>query len=126
MISNNFSKGEKKNGLKYVFESFSHEIFEYLDSYDISKLKMTNKFFFDLCECNVLFTNCVRNLDKMFMNSIHIPPSEENSNVTKEKKSKFKEKFLFNKSLNSFMKGKDTETFSEKRLRSAKRRNKDL
>ena len=125
MISNNFSKGEKKNGLKYVFGTFSHEIFEYLDSNDLCKLKMTNKFFFDLCECNNLFTNCIRSLDKMFINSIHIPQSVENSNSVKEKKSKFKEKFLFNKSLNSFMKGKDAEKYSEKRLQSAKRRDKE-
>ena len=114
MITNNFSnfKRDKRNILRLVFESNSHEIFEYLEKRDINNLKNTNKFFYELCECNNLLMNSIRNLDKMFMNSLITDDNTDN----KEKKSKFKEKFFFNKSLNSFMKGKETETFNENRI----------
>ncbi len=122
MISNNFSKQSKQNNLKLVFESNSHQIFEFLDKEDLNKLKITNKFFYELCECNIIFTDSVKSLNKYFMNSLLIQNSQDNGNSSREKRSKFKEKFLFNKSLNSFMKGKEIETYNEKRLQSAKRK----
>ncbi len=125
MISNNFSKQSKQNNLRLVFESNSHEIFEYLEKADLNKLKLTNKFFYELCECNLLLTDSIRSLDKIFVNSLLISNSQENTKSSKDKKSKFKEKFLFNKSLNSFMKGKEVETYSNKRLQSAKRKKND-
>lgn len=122
MITNNYSKSEKKNVLKLVFETNSHEIFEYLTREDLAKLKITNKFFFELCECNILFRDSIRKLDEIFMNSLNVLTTDEKQNKPQEKKSKFKEKFFFNKSLNSFMKGNEVETYNEKRLQSANRK----
>jgi hypothetical protein len=92
--------------LKPVFNLNSYEIFQFLDKKDLESLKITNKYFFELCECHNLFTESIKGLQGLFLNSIL---AEENTKkaIQKEKKSKFKEKFNFNKSMNEFYKGSD-------------------
>jgi hypothetical protein len=95
--------------MKPVFQTHSYEIFEFLDKEDITNLSLSNKFFNELCECHLLFTNSVKSLGNLFQKSI------DNNNIlvtTEVKKSKFKEKFEFNKSMNKFYKG--TEVYNNR------------
>lgn len=117
MYSQTFSYFHKKKisydesiYLKPVFNQNSYEIFQFLDKDDLNNLKITNKYFCELCECHNLFSESIKGLQILFLNSI---VAEENTKKEskiiqqKEKKSKFKEKFNFNKSMNEFYKGSD-------------------
>jgi hypothetical protein len=96
--------------LKPVFNKNSYEIFQFLEKQDLNNLKLTNKFFFELCECHNLFTDSIKGLQSLFLNSIVADENTKKDNKIiqqKEKKSKFKEKFNFNKSMNEFYKGSE-------------------
>ena len=69
---------------------------------DMKNLKLTNKFLQDIVECNELFSSSIKSLSGLF-NKIIIE-EEDNKPNEKEKKSKFKEKFQFNKSMNELYK----------------------
>lgn len=88
--------------LREVFTNNSFEIFQFLESEDISNLKMVNKFFMNVSECHELFDDSIKSLGKLFNLSVNIP--EEN---TSKKKSKFKEKYNFNKPIGEYYKSSD-------------------
>jgi hypothetical protein len=108
MKNENYSSKEKKmyNNLeikfKKAFSIISYEVFQYLMEEDLKNLKLTNKFLKDIVECNELFSCSIKSLTGFF-NKIVI---EDDDNKPKdiEKKSKFKEKFQFNKSMNELYK----------------------
>jgi len=85
-----------------AFTIISYQVFQYLSEDDIKNLKLTNKFLQDIVECNQLFSTSIKSLSGLF--SKVIIEDEENIPVEKEKKSKFKEKFQFNKSMNELYK----------------------
>jgi hypothetical protein len=109
--------------MKEVFYSFSYEIFQFLEKSDLTNLKLTNKIFWDICDCHELFSDSIKSLDKIFLNSLEINNLKNEDGVNKqvEKKSKLKEKFNFNRSMNEFYKG--TEKYKT-RIESGKRRKK--
>lgn len=133
--------------MKPAFTSHSYEILQYLNQEDLYNLKLTNKFFCDTVECHTLFTDSIKNLNTLFKqiipmnqgnnsNQMKMKPqspttantsfistvSSSFTNTTEkdEKKSKFKEKFNFNKSIEMF---KGTTKYNE-RVESAKRNKK--
>lgn len=119
--------------MKPAFESHSYEICQFLTKEDLKNLKLANKFFYDLCDCYLLFEESISSLQNLFKNSIINENIENTDKLESEvqnnsievkgsvKKSKFKEKFDFNKSMNEFYKGSDT---LNKRIQSGKRRTK--
>jgi len=110
--------------MKAVFQSHSYEIFMFLDSKDLLNLKLTNKFFYDVCDCHQLLNQSIKSLQILYFNSLFDGEDglqNSNTNDKSNKKSKFKEKYDFNKSINQFYKG--TEIYNQ-RIQSAKRKKK--
>jgi hypothetical protein len=106
--------------MERVFKSHSYEILEFLEIKDINNLKNTSRIMYDVCECHTMFLNSIKSLDKLF---IQPTPNLNNTNNSKINKSKFKEKFEFNKSIDVF---KGTDIYN-KRIQSAMRKkNKEL
>lgn len=95
-----------------VFNEFSFEIFQFLDSEDLTNLKMANKSMNEIVECHFLFKKSIFSLNDLFKKSVEI---KEN----KPKSSKLKEKYNFNKSLDEFYKGSDV---YKERIESARKR----
>lgn len=91
---------EKK--LKQAFSIVSYKILQYLSDEDIKNLKLTNKYFNDISECHNLFRYSLKSLNGFF-NKIIID-DHDNKPKQEYKKSKFKEKFNFNKSMNELYK----------------------
>lgn len=81
------------------FEQFSFEIFQFLEKCDLNNLRITNKFFYDLCECHFIISDSFKGLESLMIN----PISEEKP----IKKSKFREKYDFNKSMKEYYKGSE-------------------
>ena len=108
MKNENYSSKEKQmyNNLeikfKKAFSIISYEVFQYLMEEDLKNLKLTNKFLKDVVECNELFSCSIKSLTGFF-NKIVIE-DDDNKPKDTEKKSKFKEKFQFNKSMNELYK----------------------
>jgi len=108
MKNENYSSKEKEmnNNLeikfKKAFSIISYEVFQYLMEEDLKNLKLTNKFLKDVVECNELFSCSIKSLTGFF-NKIVIE-DDDNKPKDTEKKSKFKEKFQFNKSMNELYK----------------------
>ena len=107
-----------------VFKNNSYEIFQFLENRDIENLRRTNKFFCDICDCYYLFDNSIQSLGKLFamsLNNENNNDSKNNKIVTKDKKSKFIEKFNFNQSVDKYY--KNTEEYYQ-RIKSAKKNKK--
>ena len=84
--------------LEQCFKNNSYEIFQFLDKDDIENLKMTNKFFCNLCDCHLLLGESLNSLGSLFNMTI-------NEKVTPMKKSsKLREKFNFNKPMEEYYK----------------------
>lgn len=101
--------------LKEAFSNNSQEILQFLDEEDIASLKLTNKFFLDICDCHQLFSNTIKELGKLF--SISVEPT---GIEPEKKKSKFREKYNFNKPIGVYYKPPEKYTKSTKRIQSAK------
>jgi hypothetical protein len=119
-----FHKAKKTNSehplLKPVFNQHSYEVFQFLEKQDLNNLKCTNQFFLEICDCHSLFTDSIKGLHSLFINSIaEEVMHKETKPFIKEKNSKFKEKFNFNKSMNEFYKGSD---ILNQRLQSGKKK----
>jgi len=108
MKNENYSSKEKEMNnnieikFKKAFSIISYEVFQYLMEEDLKNLKLTNKFLKDVVECNELFSCSIKSLTGFF-NKIVIE-DDDNKPKDTEKKSKFKEKFQFNKSMNELYK----------------------
>ncbi len=100
------NKNEIKNNQETVFKKafsiVSYEVFQFITEEDMKNLKLTNKFVKDIVECNELFSCSMKSLSGLF-NKIVIE-DEDNMPQENQKKSKFKEKFHFNKSMNELYK----------------------
>lgn len=122
MKNENYSSkdNEMKNDgdvtFKKAFSIISYEVFQYLMEEDMKNLKLTNKFLKDIVECNELFSCSIKSLSGLFSKIV----IEDDENIPKatEKKSKFKEKFQFNKSMNELYKH-STEKPPNTRLKSS-------
>ena len=84
--------------LEQCFKNNSYEIFQFLDKDDIENLKMTNKFFCNLCDCHLLLDESLNTLGSLFNMTIN-----EKVNPIK-KTSKLREKFNFNKPMEEYYK----------------------
>ena len=84
--------------LEQCFKNNSYEIFQFLDKDDIENLKMTNKFFCNLCDCHLLLDESLNTLGSLFNMTIN-----EKVNPIK-KSSKLREKFNFNKPMEEYYK----------------------
>ena len=84
--------------LEKCFKNNSYEIFQFLDKEDIENLRMTNKFFCNLCECHLLLGESINSLGFLFNMTIN-----EKVNPIK-KTSKLREKYNFNKSMEEYYK----------------------
>ena len=84
--------------LEQCFKNNSYEIFQFLDKNDIENLKMTNKFFCNLCDCHLLLGESLNSLGSLFNMTIN-----EKVNPIK-KTSKLREKFNFNKPMEEYYK----------------------
>ena len=100
--------------LKPVFNTYSYDILQFLTKKDIKNLKSANKFFFEICECHLLLFESFKGLNTLFSNSLI-----DETTKTEQKKSKFKEKYNFNKSMNEFYKGSE---ILSNRIKSAKKK----
>jgi hypothetical protein len=98
--------------MKNCFQQFSYEIFQFLSSDDINSLKMTNNFFYDLCHCHLLLTESIKSLEDLYACSLQ-------KDETPVLKSKFKDKFNFNRSMNEFYKGSEK---MKERIQSGRKR----
>ena len=85
--------------MKEVFKNNSYEILQFLTSDDIQNLKLTNHFFLDICDCHELLGQSMKSLSELFSRTINISVKDD-----KPKKSKFKEKFNFNKPIGEYYK----------------------
>ena len=102
--------------LEKCFKNNSYEIFQFLEKEDIENLKMTNKFFCNLCDCHLLLGESINSLNHLFNMTIN-----EKVNPMK-KTSKLREKFNFNKPMEEYYKNsKEYHT----RIQSGMRRNKN-
>jgi hypothetical protein len=129
-FTNNFFKAKTVSEdcphLKEAFQQASYEILQYLAEEDKLNLKLTNKFFLDLVDCQLLLSEGIKSLVPSFLNSLMLDMSTTTidtqvSSNGFEKKSKFKEKFNFNKSMNYY---KGTEIYN-KRIQSARKKTND-
>jgi hypothetical protein len=122
---------------KSAFSTCGYDIIKYLNEDDLDRLRLVNKFLYDICECQTVLTGSISNLNKLFNTSVEntdffkkLSFFDESrylstgqsfaSNITgtSEKKSKFKEKYNFNKPIDEFY----TESDKYKhRLQSAKK-----
>ena len=101
--------------LEQCFKNNSYEIFQFLDKDDIENLKMTNKFFCNLCDCHLLLGESLNSLYSLFNMTI-------NEKVTPMKKaSKVREKFNFNKPMEEYYKNSNE---YKSRIQSGMRRKK--
>jgi hypothetical protein len=98
--------------MKNCFQQFSYEIFQFLNLEDLNNLKKTSSFFNDLCHCHLLLSQSIKSLENLFANSLL---KDEKPIV----KSKFKEKFNFNRSMKEFYKGSEK---MKERIQSGKKR----
>ena len=96
-----------------VFSNNSYEIFQFLGRDEINKLKQVHPYFCNLCDCSELFESSIEQLDELFTNEI------ETESKNNKKKSKFLEKFNFNKPIEKFY--KNTYIYN-KRIQSATKR----
>jgi hypothetical protein len=122
---------------KNVFSTSGYEIIKYLDTKDIESLRLTNKYINDICECHSILTTSFKNLNNLFNtsventdffkklsffdDSIYLSTGQSfasNITGTSEKKSKFKEKYTFNKPIDEYY--TESDKFKH-RLQSAKR-----
>ena len=121
---NNFYKAKILSSdypmMKPVFQQHSFEIFQFLERSDLNNLKATNKFFNELCDCHFLFSDSIKTLSNLFLNTIK-EETQIIQNDGQEKKSKFKEKYNFNKSMNQFYKNSE---ILNKRIQSGKNKKK--
>lgn len=101
-LKENEMKNKQESAFKKAFSIISYEVFQYINEEEMKNLKLTNKFLKDIVECNELFSCSVKSLSSLF-NKIVIE-DEGNKQQENEKKSKFKEKFHFNKSMNELYK----------------------
>ena len=92
---------QQEKNLKKAFSIISYQLIKYLEEKDLKNLKLTNKYFNDIVDCNELFKSSIKSLNGLF--SKIADEEEENKNKT-EKKSKFREKYTFNKSMNELYK----------------------
>ena len=83
--------------MKEAFTNNSQEILQFLDEDDIHNLKLTNKFFLDICDCHLLLSETMKQLGSLFSISVE-------SQEPPKKTSKFKEKFNFNKPIGVYYK----------------------
>ena len=116
-----FSQPNINNNIDYhllekCFKDNSYEIFQFLDNDDMDNLKLTNKFFNNLCECHSLFNNSINSLNNLFYKTI-------NDKVEPIKKgSKLREKYNFNKPMETYY--KNSKEYKE-RIQSGIRRKKN-
>ena len=97
------------------FKNNSYEILQFLGNNDIENLKTTNKFFYNLCECHSLFNNSINSLNNLFYQTI-------NEKVEPIKKgSKLREKYNFNKPMETYY--KNSNEYKERIKRGIKRKN---
>ena len=84
--------------LEEAFKNNSFEIFQFLDKDDLLSLKRSNKYFKDIIDCYELFVNSIDCLGQLFNMTIN--------EVTEplKKKSKVREKFNFNKPMETHFK----------------------
>ena len=101
--------------LETCFKNNSYEIFQFLDKEDIENLRMTNKFFCNLCDCYLLLGESLNSLGGLFKMTIN----EEA--IPMKKTSKLREKFNFNKPMEEYY--KNTKEYKD-RIQSGMRRNK--
>jgi hypothetical protein len=122
--------------LTQVMISNAYNILAYLGENDIENLRRTSKFFYDICECHAVFEGSIKGLNKLFSSSVENTDFfkkqtffddsrmlstgqsfASNATWTSEKKSKFKEKFNFNKPINDYYTESDN---YKQRLQSAR------
>jgi hypothetical protein len=98
-----------------VLSENGYNILSYLDGNDIENFRMTNKLIYDICECHEVFSNSFKNVNKLFTSSVENTDFFKKltffddskfistgqsfaSNITgTSDRSKFKEKYNFNK-----------------------------
>ena len=102
--------------LEKCFKDNSFEIFQFLEKEDIDNLKLTNKFFNNLCECHLLFNDSIDSLNNLF----NITVNEKVEPI--KKTSKLREKYNFNKPMEQYY--KNSKEYKE-RIKSGMRRNKN-
>lgn len=107
-----------------VFSNNSYEIFQFLGRDEINKLKQVHPYFCNLCDCSELFESSIEQLDELFTNEIETESKNNkkiviNCDFHNKKKSKFLEKFNFNKPIEKFY--KNTSIYN-KRIQSATKR----
>ena len=102
--------------IEKCFKNNSYEIFQFLDNNDLDNLKLTNKFFNNLCECHYLFNNSINSLNNLFNKTI-------NDKIEPIKKgSKLREKYYFNKPMETYY--KNSKEYKD-RIQSGMRRKKN-
>lgn len=108
----NYNKFIDQLLLTKCFKENSYEILQFLSREDIHNLKRANKFFLDICECHLLFSESIESLGDLFKMTIDEQPQAI------KKQSKVREKFNFNKPMEKYY--KNTKQYSE-RIQSAKK-----
>jgi hypothetical protein len=105
---------------KNVFTNHSNNILQYLHKHEIDCLKHTNKYINDICECHLLLSESMNSLSDLFSSLLvkTSDASKEHVSENKGKKSKFREKYNFNKSIDEYY--KDSYIY-EKRVQSARK-----
>ena len=101
--------------MEQCFKNNSYEIFQFLDKYDLANLKVTNKFFCNLCECHLLLEDSINSLGDLFNKTIN------DKAIPMKKSSKLREKYNFNKPMEEYY--KNTKEYKE-RIQSGMRRKK--
>lgn len=104
--------------MKEAFTNNSQEILQFLEEDDINNLKCANKFFNEICECHLLFSQTMKQLSNLFSISVNVDTQEQ-----PQKKSKFKEKFNFNKPIGVYYKPPEKYKKAVTRVQSAKVKN---
>lgn len=102
----NYNDNNKKDTNKIFNKALtiiSYNLLEYLTKDEKQNLKLVNKHVMDIIDCEELFKTSINSLSKLFYKE-NLFEDEDLKNKPPEKKSKFKEKFTFNKSLNELYK----------------------
>ena len=97
---------DKDKRFNKAFTIISYNLLEYLTEEEKQNLKLVNKHVNDIVDCGDLFKTSINSLGKLFYKE-NLFEDEDLKNKPLEKKSKFKEKFTFNKSLNDLYKYSD-------------------
>ena len=94
---------ENNKRFNKAFTIISYDLLEFIEEEDKQNLKLVNKHVNDIVDCGELFKTSIKSLGKIFYKE-NFYEDEDLKNKLPEKKSKFKEKFTFNKSLNELYK----------------------